>query len=221
MLDRCAAFDDAVVGLQDRDPLRDKGPFAPLAVTGRQWSAASALARRRSRDRQSPRPNQAAGGNGAWRRKCRRLRRRPAIGIMSASRRTRRRTAPGGRWLKACRAAARSTRRFGRERVFEIVRGFELLVIVVGNDVLRSFARDEIEADGDPLVAAHRRRELDGLRARDVLDRLRRADPAGRRSGVTCGTASAAVRNAAAFGSRPGIRVAENAAGWPQLPAQR
>jgi hypothetical protein len=43
MLDRCAAFDDAVVGLEDRDPLRDQGPFAPLAVTGRQWSAASAL----------------------------------------------------------------------------------------------------------------------------------------------------------------------------------
>ena len=43
LLDRCAAFDDAVVGLQDRDPLRDRGPFAPLAVTGRQWSAASAL----------------------------------------------------------------------------------------------------------------------------------------------------------------------------------
>jgi hypothetical protein len=43
MLDRCAAFDDAVVGLQDRDPLRDSGFFAPLAVTGRQWSAASQL----------------------------------------------------------------------------------------------------------------------------------------------------------------------------------
>ena len=43
LLDRCAAFDDAVVGLEDRDPLRDQGPFAPLAVTGRQWSAASAL----------------------------------------------------------------------------------------------------------------------------------------------------------------------------------
>lgn len=43
LLDRCAAFDDAVIGLQDRDPLRDRGPFAPLAVTGRQWSAASAL----------------------------------------------------------------------------------------------------------------------------------------------------------------------------------
>ena len=43
MLDRCAAFDDAVVGLEDRDPLRDNGPFAPLAVTARQWSSASAL----------------------------------------------------------------------------------------------------------------------------------------------------------------------------------
>lgn len=42
-LDRCAAFDNAVIGLEDRDPLRDAGPFAPLAVTGRQWSAASAL----------------------------------------------------------------------------------------------------------------------------------------------------------------------------------
>jgi hypothetical protein len=43
MLDRCAAFDDAVVGLEDRDPIRDEGPFAPLAVTGRLWSAASSL----------------------------------------------------------------------------------------------------------------------------------------------------------------------------------
>ncbi len=42
-LDRCAAFDDAVVLLQDRDPLRDRGPFSELAVTGRQWSSASAL----------------------------------------------------------------------------------------------------------------------------------------------------------------------------------
>ena len=42
-LDRCAAFDDAVTLLQDRDPLRDRGPFSQLAVTGRQWSAASAL----------------------------------------------------------------------------------------------------------------------------------------------------------------------------------
>ena len=42
-LDRCAAFDDAVVQLQDRDPLRDQGPFSELAVTGRQWSGATAL----------------------------------------------------------------------------------------------------------------------------------------------------------------------------------
>jgi hypothetical protein len=42
-LDRCAAFDDAVVQLQDRDPMWDQGPFSQLAVTGRQWSAASAL----------------------------------------------------------------------------------------------------------------------------------------------------------------------------------
>jgi hypothetical protein len=43
LLDRCAAFDDAVAELEDRDPLRDNGPFAALAVTRRQWSAASAL----------------------------------------------------------------------------------------------------------------------------------------------------------------------------------
>jgi hypothetical protein len=42
-LDRCAAFDDAVVFLQDRDPLRDEGPFSQIAVTGRLWSAASRL----------------------------------------------------------------------------------------------------------------------------------------------------------------------------------
>ena len=42
-LDRCAAFDDAVVQLQDRDPLRDQGPFSEIAVTGRVWSAATAL----------------------------------------------------------------------------------------------------------------------------------------------------------------------------------
>ncbi|HKP34665.1 MAG TPA: J domain-containing protein [Sphingomicrobium sp.] len=42
-LDRCAAFDDAVVQLQDRDPLRDQGPFSEIAVTGRIWSGASAL----------------------------------------------------------------------------------------------------------------------------------------------------------------------------------
>lgn len=43
LLDRCSAFDNAVIGLEDRDPLRDGGPFAPLAVTGRQWSAATEL----------------------------------------------------------------------------------------------------------------------------------------------------------------------------------
>ena len=42
-LDRCAAFDDAVVQLQDRDPLRDQGPFGELAVTSRLWSGATAL----------------------------------------------------------------------------------------------------------------------------------------------------------------------------------
>lgn len=42
-LDRCVAFDDAVVQLQDRDPLRDQGPFSELAVTGRLWSGATGL----------------------------------------------------------------------------------------------------------------------------------------------------------------------------------
>ncbi len=42
-LDRCAAFDDAVAQLQDRDPLRDRGPFSELAVTGRKMSGATLL----------------------------------------------------------------------------------------------------------------------------------------------------------------------------------
>ena len=42
-LDRCAAFDDAVVELQNRDPMWDGGPFGEPAVTRRQWSSASAL----------------------------------------------------------------------------------------------------------------------------------------------------------------------------------
>lgn len=42
-LDRCAAFDDAVVELQNRDPMWARGPFSELSVTNRQWSAASAL----------------------------------------------------------------------------------------------------------------------------------------------------------------------------------
>jgi hypothetical protein len=41
--DRCAAFDDAVVEIQDRDPLRDQGPFGELAVTGRQMTAGTLL----------------------------------------------------------------------------------------------------------------------------------------------------------------------------------
>ena len=42
-LDRCAAFDDAVVMLQDRDPLRSQGPFSELAVTSRQLGAGAIL----------------------------------------------------------------------------------------------------------------------------------------------------------------------------------
>jgi hypothetical protein len=42
-LDRCAAFDDAVLQLQDHDPMWDQGPFSQIAVTGRQWSGSSAL----------------------------------------------------------------------------------------------------------------------------------------------------------------------------------
>ena len=42
-LDRCSAFDDAIVQLQNRDPMWDQGPFSQIAVTSRQWSAASAL----------------------------------------------------------------------------------------------------------------------------------------------------------------------------------
>ena len=36
--DRCVAFDDAVIILQDRDPLRDQGPFREVAVLRRHWS---------------------------------------------------------------------------------------------------------------------------------------------------------------------------------------
>ena len=42
-LDRCAAFDAAVIKLQDRDPLRDQGPFSGIAVTGRIRASAAAL----------------------------------------------------------------------------------------------------------------------------------------------------------------------------------
>lgn len=41
--DRCAALDYAVVRLQDRDPLRDRGRFNDIAVTSRLWSAAALL----------------------------------------------------------------------------------------------------------------------------------------------------------------------------------
>src|SRR5689334_21558228 len=37
-LDRCAAFDDAVIQIRNRDPLRDQGPFSEIAVTSRQLS---------------------------------------------------------------------------------------------------------------------------------------------------------------------------------------
>jgi nitroreductase len=42
-LDRCLAFDDAVVQMQNRDPSWDGGPFSQLAVSRRQWSAATVL----------------------------------------------------------------------------------------------------------------------------------------------------------------------------------
>ena len=42
-LDRCVAFDTAVVLLQDRDPLRDQGPFRQVAVSRRNWSDAALL----------------------------------------------------------------------------------------------------------------------------------------------------------------------------------
>jgi hypothetical protein len=41
--DRCVAFDNAVVLLQDRDPLRDQGPFHQVAVSRRHWSDAALL----------------------------------------------------------------------------------------------------------------------------------------------------------------------------------
>lgn len=42
-LDRCAAFDFAVGLLQDRELLRDDGPFSASAITARQMAAASLL----------------------------------------------------------------------------------------------------------------------------------------------------------------------------------
>lgn len=40
-LDRCAAFDDAIAQLEDRDPWGDDGPFSQLAITSRETSAAN------------------------------------------------------------------------------------------------------------------------------------------------------------------------------------
>lgn len=42
-LDRCAAFDDSVVAISRRDPVRDDGPFSASAVTARQMAAAALL----------------------------------------------------------------------------------------------------------------------------------------------------------------------------------
>jgi hypothetical protein len=42
-LDRCAAFDIAVVAILRRDPLQDEGPFSASAVTARQMAAARLL----------------------------------------------------------------------------------------------------------------------------------------------------------------------------------
>jgi hypothetical protein len=41
--DACAAFDEAVVLLQSRDPAADSGPFNPAAVTSREMGAAGIL----------------------------------------------------------------------------------------------------------------------------------------------------------------------------------
>ncbi len=42
-LDRCAAFDDAVVASEGRDPLKESGAFSASAVTARQMTAGSLL----------------------------------------------------------------------------------------------------------------------------------------------------------------------------------
>jgi hypothetical protein len=42
-LDRCAAFDDTVTAIANRDPMNDRGPFSASAVTARQMTAASLL----------------------------------------------------------------------------------------------------------------------------------------------------------------------------------
>ena len=42
-LDRCAAFDDAVLEIAKLDPIREEGPFSASAVTARQMGAATLL----------------------------------------------------------------------------------------------------------------------------------------------------------------------------------
>ena len=167
-LDRCAAFDDAVVQLQDRDPLRDQGPFSELAVTGRQWSAASALSddylaidgrldQIRLRVELALAPHAAAG---------RRL--GPRCGAVRAAARppaSRRRALPSGCWFVATA--------FARQRIFEVVRRFELLRHNPrASTSVGRLAGDEVEAHRDALVAAHRRRELERLGAGNLVDRL-------------------------------------------------
>lgn len=44
-LDRCAAFDDAVLEIENREAIQEEGPFAASAVTARQMAAAKLLSR--------------------------------------------------------------------------------------------------------------------------------------------------------------------------------
>ena len=64
-LDRCAAFDDAIVQLEDRDPMWDQGPFSQIAVTGAAVERGIGTVERLSGDRQPPRPDPDPGGAGA------------------------------------------------------------------------------------------------------------------------------------------------------------
>ena len=43
LLDRCAAFDNAVVAIAGSDPILDRGPFSASAITARQMGAAALL----------------------------------------------------------------------------------------------------------------------------------------------------------------------------------
>ena len=64
-LDRCAAFDDAVVQLQDRDPLRDRGPFSAARGDRAAMERGVGAVGRLSGDRRPARPDPAAGRAGA------------------------------------------------------------------------------------------------------------------------------------------------------------